>query len=200
MIITPGANQLLVLQTGITIGHKAAIYNVIGVTSSMFIHAVISGLGISLIIMQSPALYNGIKLLGAGYIVYLGANSLVNAYRLHERKMVTSNGVANATEPVCESSSKSLTKGFTTNVLNIQTSFVFLSIFPQYMNQHNSVWAQSLFLTLVFILLLLLWYSVLIALISKARLYLLKPEIQKWIKAITGSLLVGFGMRMLFRH
>lgn len=200
MIITPGANQLLVLQTGITIGYKAAIYNVIGVTSSMFIHAIISGLGISLIIMQSPALYNGIKLLGAGYIVYLGANSLVNAYRLHEKKLATSNGVANTTEPVCESQSRSFAKGFTTNVLNIQTSFVFLSVFPQYMNQHNSVWAQSLLLTVVFILLLILWYSLLIALISKARIYLLKPEVQKWIKIITGSLLVGFGMKMLFRQ
>jgi threonine/homoserine/homoserine lactone efflux protein len=200
MIITPGANQLLVLQTGITISLKAAIYNVIGVTSSMFIHAVISGLGISLIIIQSPTLYNGIKLLGAGYIVFLGVNSLMNAYRLHERKMAASNDVANAPEPVCESQTKSFAKGFTTNVLNIQTSFVFLSIFPQYMNQHSSVWAQSMFLTLVFILLLLLWYLVLITLISKARCYLLKPEVQKWIKAITGSLLVGFGMKMLFRH
>lgn len=57
MIITPGANQILVLQSGLVFGHKAAIYNVLGVASSMFIYASLSGLGISLIIMKSPSLY-----------------------------------------------------------------------------------------------------------------------------------------------
>ena len=86
MIVTPGANQVLVLQSGLVLGHKAAIYNVLGVASSMFIHASLSGLGLSLLIVQSPGIYSFIKLLGSGYIVYLASKSLYSAYCLYHQQ------------------------------------------------------------------------------------------------------------------
>lgn len=200
IIMIPGANQLLVLETGMTIGHKAAFLNFLGITSSMFIHGLFSGLGISLLIMHSPMLHSGIKVIGAGYIIYLGASSLLGAYRLHSMQGAEEQVESGDKSAVVESPKKSFAKGFTTNVLNIQTSFVFLSIFPQFMNQEQSLWVQSLFLTFVFVLLLIMWYSLLILVISRARLYLLKPEVQKWVKSATGSLLVASGIKMVLRN
>lgn len=198
MIITPGANQILVLQSGLVFGHKAAIYNVLGVASSMFIHASLSGLGISLIIMKSPSLYGLIKLLGAGYIVYLAITSLVSAYQLRN-KAADTNEMAVAPAQASEAGFKSFTKGFATNVLNIQTLFIFLSIFPQYMNEQHGLFIQSLFLTLIFVVLLLSWYTVIITLIFKVRHYLLQPRIQMRIKAVTGSLLLVMAIKMLLK-
>lgn len=198
MIITPGANQILVLQSGLVFGHKAAIYNVLGVASSMFIHASLSGLGISLIIMKSPSLYGLIKLLGAGYIVYLAFTSLVSAYHLRN-KAADGDELNIAPAQASEAISRSFTKGFTTNVLNIQTSFVFLSIFPQYMNQQHGLFIQSLFLTMIFVVLLLSWYTVIITLIFKVRHYLLQPRIQMKIKMVTGSLLLLMAIKMLLK-
>lgn len=196
MIITPGANQLLVLQSGIIIGHKAAAHNVLGVACSMFIHAILSGLGVSLLIMQSPGLHSFIKLLGAGYIVYLAAASLLSAHRLHKTPPVNGETELAPGLQTGETAVKSFTKGFTTNILNIHTSFIFLSIFPQYMNEQHGLFIQSLFLTIVFVLLLLSWYTLFIALISKVRHYLLQPKIQTGIKAVTGSLLLVLGVKM----
>jgi threonine/homoserine/homoserine lactone efflux protein len=194
MIITPGPNQVLVLQSGITIGPRAAALNVLGVASSMLIHASLSGLGISLLITQSPGLHGAVKLIGAGYIAYLGANSLVSANRL--RRAAAADEAAASRETDGESGLKSFAKGFTTNILNIQTSFIFLSIYPQYMNGHDSLFVQSLLLTAIFIGLLLCWYSLLITLIFKVRHYLLRARIQAGIKAVTGTLLVALGVKM----
>lgn len=196
MIISPGANQVLVLQSGMTIGHTAAIYNVLGVASSMFVHAFFSGVGISLIIMQSPDLHNLLKAAGAGYIVYLAIASLVSSYRLYNKSTANNEVAASVNRSTGESSFKSFSKGFTTNVLNIQTSFIFISIFPQYMNQQHSLFIQSLILTLVFIALLLSWYALLITLIFKARHYLLQPRVQVGMKAVTGLLLLIMGLKM----
>lgn len=199
MIVSPGANQVLVLQSGILLGPKAAILNVLGVASSMFVHASLSGLGISLIIMQSPALHTFIKTLGTGYIVYLAISSLVSAYHLYNTQLADNQSAATLASPSDETAIQSFTKGFTTNVLNVQTCFIFLSIFPQYMNEHHGLFLQSMFLTLVFILLLLSWYTVLISLIFKARAYLLKPKIQCGVKAITGLLLLIIGVKMALK-
>ncbi len=195
MIITPGPNQVLVLQSGITIGPRAAALNVIGVASSMLIHASLSGLGISLLITQSPSLHGAVKLIGAGYIAYLGVTSLVSANRLR-RAASAADAAAASREAAGENGLKSFAKGFTTNILNIQTSFIFLSIYPQYMNGHESLIVQSLLLTAVFIGLLLCWYALLIALIFKVRHYLLRARIQAGIKAVTGALLVALGVKM----
>lgn len=197
MIMSPGANQVLVLQSGIVLGPKAAILNVLGVASSMFVHASLSGLGISLLIMSSPSLHAFIKALGAGYIIYLAVASLVSAYRLYHSDSADSQNAATLANPPAETALQSFTKGFTTNVLNIQTSFIFLSIFPQYMNQQHGLFVQSMFLTIIFILLLLSWYALLISLIFKAREYLLQPKMQCRVKAITGTLLLFMGIKML---
>lgn len=195
MIITPGANQILVLQSAVIISPKAAIFNVLGIASSMFIHALLSGLGVSLIIMQSPGLYSFIKILGAGYIVYLAISSIISAYHLYQQSNVNNEAAASLNQSY-EGIIKSFSKGFTTNILNIHTSFIFLSIFPQYMNQDNNLFIQSLFLTLIFILLLLIWYTFLISFICKVRNHLLKPTTQMSIKAVTGTLLLIMGIKI----
>lgn len=196
MIISPGANQILVFQSGLVLGNKAAVYNVIGVASSMFIHAFLSGLGISLLIMNSPSLHSLIKLLGVGYLIYLGISSMLSAYQLHQRSTSNNGEIAKENGAPSETSLTSFMKGFSTNVLNIQTSFIFLSIFPQYMNFEHSLFTQSIFLTLIFVGLLLIWYVVLIFLISKVRHSLLQPNIQLKIKAVTGSLLLVMAIKM----
>lgn len=199
MIITPGVNQILVLQSGLNFGHQAAMYNVIGIASSMFVHTSLSGLGVSLVIMKSPALLGLFKVLGSGYLMYLAITSMVSAYRLRnvpEDRMDESDADNELIDGIRR---KSFTKGFTTNVLNIQTSFIFLSIFPQYMNLEHGLFQQSLFLTLVFIGLLLVWYSIIIALIFKVRHYLLDFTIQRRIKAFTGSLLLLMAIKMAVR-
>lgn len=196
MIISPGVNQVLVLQSGLSLGHKAAIYNVLGIASSMLVHTSFSGLGISLIIMKSPSLLTLFKVLGGGYLVYLAVTSIVSAYRLRSVSTVISD---EKNELTFETSRRSFAKGFTTNVLNIQTSLIFLSIFPQYMNIESNLLTQSLFLTLVFVSLLIMWYAMVIALIFKIRHYLLDSRVQLRIKAVTGLLLLIMAIKMLLK-
>ncbi len=199
MIITPGVNQILVLESGLSFGHKAATYNVLGIASSMFVHTSLSGLGISLLIMKSPTLLHLFKVLGAGYLIYLAMSSIISAYQLRNISADRREEIGAENEPVSESIRKSFMKGFTTNVLNIQTSLIFLSIFPQYMNLDHNLFIQSLFLTLIFIGLLLGWYAMIVALIFKIRHYLLEPQIQVRIKASTGFLLLVMALKMLLK-
>lgn len=199
MIITPGVNQILVLQSGLNFGHKAAMYNVVGIASSMFVHTSLSGLGISLIIMRSPSLLSLFKVLGSGYLMYLAITSIISAYQLQNAPADIVKEINVDNEPASEIRRKFFTKGFTTNVLNIQTSFIFLSIFPQYMNLDHGLFIQSLFLTLVFIGLLLGWYAIIIALIFRIRHYLLDLSVQRRIKNATGILLLVMSINMLLK-
>ena len=197
MIISPGPNQVLVIQSGIVLGPKAAALNVAGVASSMFLHASLAGLGISLLILKSPDLYASIQTIGAAYIIYLGVTSLVQAYRLYGRVQATSQTAATLSGREDETRLHSFAKGFTSNVFNIQTSFIFLAIYPQYMDPHHSLFVQSLMLTAILILMLLAWYALFISFIGRIRGRLLQPRTQSGAKRVTGSLLIILGFRLL---
>ncbi len=196
MLVTPGANQILVFQSGLNFGHKAAIYNVAGITASMFVHMMLSGLGVALVMLQSPSLLSLFKGLGCIYLMYLALSGMASARRTPLNALDQTDAVQKSGE---EKGRGFFAKGFTTNVLNIQTSLVFLSIFPQYMNQDQSLLSQSLFLTLIFIAMLVTWYSLLIALIFRIRRYLLDSEVQRMIKMATSSLLLVTAIVMLLK-
>lgn len=199
MIISPGANQVLVLQSGMTLGHQAAAYNVLGVASSMLLHALLAGLGVSVLIMQSPGLHGTLKVIGSAYILYLAIQSLRSAYYLRNQNCNEIAATSNILVAPKENISQSFKKGFVSNMLNAQTSFIFLSIFPQFMHPEHSLFLQSFFLTGIFIGLLLAWYTLLITLITTVRGHLLQPKVQLAIKTVTGSLLLAMGIRMLLR-
>ena len=103
MIITPGVNQILVLQSGLSFGPKAATYNVLGIASSMFVHTSLSGLGISLLIMKSPTLLTVFKVLGAGYLIYLAISSIISAYELRNLSAENKTEISEDHEPTSES-------------------------------------------------------------------------------------------------
>lgn len=165
----------------------------------MLLHALFAGLGVSVLIMQSPELHGSIKGIGSAYILYLAIQSLISAYRLRTQCPIATADTVGLPAQAKEQFSISFKKGFVSNMLNVQTSFIFLSIFPQYMNQQHSLFLQSFFLTGIFIGLLLSWYALVITLIAKVRQYLLHPKVQIAIKNITGSLLFTMGIRMFLR-
>ncbi|HMM20067.1 MAG TPA: LysE family translocator [Selenomonadales bacterium] len=198
MIISPGPNMVLVTQTASVNGSKAAAFNLFGLVSAVFLHALVSGLGLAVVVAQSAAVFSLIKLIGAGYIVYLGASSVYQAYRLH-RERLESGEPAAALELAEESPRSAYIKGFVTNILNVATAFVFLALFPQFIHPQASVLLQSLVLTLIFVAIQISWYSSLIFFISKLRSFILRSSVQKWIKATTGTMLVAMGVRIALR-
>ena len=194
MIVSPGANQVLVLQSGLVLGKRAAVCNVMGVAVSMFVYALLSGLGLMLLLRESPQLHNWIRWLGMAYLLFLALASLRSACLLQGQTLSPESG-EKGTAPT-ESLWYSFLKGFGSNILNVQAAFVFLSIFPQYMNDSYSLLMQVWVLTLIFVGLLLGWYACFIFLVSRLRERLLHPQIQCRIKAVTGFLLLVMAVKM----
>ena len=69
--LTPGANMMFCLGQGIKSGHKAGIAASLGITIGSFIHALAAGIGLAALITTIPILFEVIRWLGVGYLVYL---------------------------------------------------------------------------------------------------------------------------------
>jgi threonine/homoserine/homoserine lactone efflux protein len=70
--LLPGADMILVLQTGIRDGRSSALAAAAGLAVARAVHVALAGAGLAALLRSSPALYDTLRLLGAAWIAWLG--------------------------------------------------------------------------------------------------------------------------------
>ncbi|MEJ7673133.1 MAG: LysE family translocator [Chitinophagaceae bacterium] len=104
-------------------GNKAGIMSVLGIGTGSLIHTFFAAIGFSVIIAQSPVLFNVIKYAGAAYLFYIGL------------KMIFSrSSVIKLDEPGNEKYKKIYWQAVLTNVLNPKVALFFISFLPQFID------------------------------------------------------------------
>lgn len=95
IVISPGADFVLVLKNSLNHGRSAGIWTAIGISLAITIHITYSLLGISYLISQNEMLFNAIRYAGAAYLIYLGIKGIffltikpIYKVRLHQVKVV----------------------------------------------------------------------------------------------------------------
>ena len=116
-VISPGADFAMVTRSSYAQGRKAGLAAAIGIALGVQVHVLYTVLGIAVIISQSPALFLVMKVLGAGYLIYLGYKSLTNTTRIRL------DGLAHSEVSVASA----LRTGFLTNALNPKTMLFVIS-------------------------------------------------------------------------
>lgn len=69
--ITPGPNNILLTASGANFGFRRTLPHMLGISAGFLSLIVVSGLGVGAVILASPLLHQGLKLLGAAYLLWL---------------------------------------------------------------------------------------------------------------------------------
>ena len=187
--ISPGPDMIYTAARSLSQGSRAGVLSAIGIFCGCFFHIGAAVLGLSVIIAESATLFNIIKILGAGYLIYLGTRSI-----LSRQSSVELNDVQKS------SYQKIFMQGLITNVLNPKVALFFLSFLPQFIHPESPNFKQH-------ILFLGMWFAVqgtliliVVALLTGYFRQMLetKPGFWKWQERITGSILVILGIKLLF--
>jgi threonine/homoserine/homoserine lactone efflux protein len=123
--ITPGSDTMYILGRSISQGKKAGIVSVLGISTGSLIHTLFAGLGLSVVIAQSPLAFNIVKYLGAIYLFYLGARMLINTTK-------NDFNIQQLEEQL--DLKKIYYSGILTNVLNPKVALFFLAFLPQFVS------------------------------------------------------------------
>ncbi|WP_274426544.1 LysE family translocator [Chelativorans sp. YIM 93263] len=190
LVISPGPNGVLIAKTVPTSGKAAGFANIAGFFASFYIHGALSILGISLILVQSAQLFFIVKMLGASYLCYIGLKALWQAWK----------GVAAPAQTTPAKRRRTLARavveGFLTNALNPKVSMFYLAAFPQFIPMEANAMKWGFVMVTIHALANVVWFSSLVLLFALLKRLGSNGNVQRWLKAATGTVFLGFGLKL----
>lgn len=194
LTVLPGQDTILVLRNTAQGGLAAGVTTTFGICSGLFLHASLSALGLSAILATSTEAYSALKLIGAGYLVWLGLQSLREARRpAHD-----DSGDATLVSPRRRfSSATALRQGFLSNALNPKTAAFYMALLPQFTPSHDTVLRDSLILGGVHFVIAVLWLVLVATAFERSRSFFARPLAARAVHTLAGVSLIGFGIRLI---
>jgi len=139
--LVPGPDNIFVMTNSALRGWKIGFYTTIGLCTGLIGHTILVAIGVSVIFQTSALAFNGLKIVGACYLIYLGWLSLKS-----KELKIGSSGTDNVNRSY-------YITGIVMNLTNPKVALFFLVFLPQFVNPINgSVTTQIFSLGILFIL------------------------------------------------
>ncbi|WP_333005281.1 LysE family translocator [Vibrio coralliilyticus] len=184
IVISPGADFVLVLRNSVQQGRAAGVWTAIGISTAITVHIAYSILGIGYLISQNLFLFQCLKYLGAAYLIYLGIKGfLSSSHELEQQAGMESH----------QSQWRYALQGWLCNALNPKTMLFFVSIFSQVISPNGEEMALALFYGGYMILLHGLWFGLVAVLLTSPTLQTRLLKLKKRLEQACGIALVSFG-------
>jgi threonine/homoserine/homoserine lactone efflux protein len=165
LVLTPGPNMIYLVSRTLAQGRTAGLVSLLGVAAGFLCYLVGSAVGLTALFTVVPFLYDAVKLLGAGYLLWLAWQSV----RGGKPPLFT----PAALEP--DPPPKLFLMGLVTNLLNPKIAVLYVSLLPQFIDPaRGGVAGQGLVLGLV---------QISIALTVNCLIVLAAGAISRWLTA-----------------
>lgn len=134
LVLTPGPNMIYLVSRSITQGRLAGLVSLLGVAVGFVVYLGAAAAGIATVFTRVPAAYTALKLLGAGYLLYLAWQAVrPGGPALYSPKELPADGAG-----------RLFLMGLVTNLLNPKIAVLYVSLLPQFIDpDRGSVIVQS---------------------------------------------------------
>lgn len=189
MVLTPGPNMLYLVSRTVAQGRSAGLVSLLGVAVGFFGYLLATAAGLTALFALVPFLYDLLRLLGAGYLLWLAGQALWRG-----------GGLGFAARPLPPDPPRRLfLMGLVTNLLNPKIAMLYLSLLPQFIDPtRGPVVAQGLLLGLVQIAIAVSVNALIVLTAGRIAGWLgRRPgwlRVQRWVMA---SVLGGLAVRLL---
>jgi RhtB (resistance to homoserine/threonine) family protein len=196
LTVTPGLDTILVLRTAAVVGRRAGLAAVLGILLGCLVWAVASALGVTAILTASRLAFDALRIAGAIYLCWLGVRALWLARRRRTARAAMTAEPASPEGSGPSGAWAAFRTGLTTNLLNPKVGVFYLSVMPQFLPTGVDPLAGSLALGTIHVLEGLIWLSLVVVVVGRARGWLTRPAVKRRLEQVTGVVFLGFGMRL----
>jgi threonine/homoserine/homoserine lactone efflux protein len=194
LTLVPGIDTALVLRSSISKSRSFAFATALGINTGTMVWGIAAAVGVSALLAASELAYRTLTLAGAAYMVWLGASLLWKS----RGKATAAAGLEDVTGRALPG--RQLFRGWLTgtgtNLLNPKVGVFYIATIPQFIPAGTPPLLMGVLLAGVHCVLGLAWSTFLIYGVGLASRWLKEARSVKIIDRITGTVLVGFGLRL----
>jgi len=189
---SPGPAMALIFRRAALRGWQGAVPTVLGLELGLYLWALFAGAGFAALVAASEVAYLVLRIVGAAVLLVLGFRAFRAAWR--------GRGAAAAPEPALPPGGRRWWGPFGEGVLvqlaNPKAAVFMLAFYPQFVPSDGPVFATTALLGLLQVTLETGLYLALAAGVARAGGWFRRPRIRRRLEAVSGSVLVGLGLRI----
>ena len=186
IILVPGPDTLIVLRSIVRRGRAHGWATAAGTLTGLAVWAIVAAVGLAAVLRASETAYAVLRIAGACYLGYLGLQSLRSLVRKEARDETERTGIIGTGYPA----------GVITNLLNPKVGVFFVTFLPGFVPHGYPVGVTSLLFGALFVLLTFSYFVVLLTFAARLTAWMRTPRVRRRLDAVTGAVLIGFGVRL----
>ncbi|MCT8986831.1 LysE family translocator [Shewanella phaeophyticola] len=182
--ITPGMCMTLAMTLGMSVGVRKTLWMMLGELVGVALVAIAAVLGVASIMLNYPQVFDLLKWVGGGYLVYIG----INMWRAKGKMAVIDSAQVNTRR------ASLISQGFITAIANPKGWAFMISLLPPFINVDSPVGPQ------LGVLLGIIMITESVSMLAYAsggkslRLFLSRGDNIRWMNRIAGSLMMLVGV------
>ncbi len=184
IVLSPGPGSVFVAKTAGSRGARAGCTAMLGIVIGDTCLIILSLLGVSALFSAYPALFFVVRLVGAGYLIFLGLQSILTRPK--------------AKSPAQKDSMLPLHRALTITLLNPKAVFFFMAFFPVFIQSaEDGLIVPYATMTLLFMVISVSYLCIVSHVASKVGVAFQENHmVQSVARKVSGLLLVGFGVKI----
>lgn len=190
IVLLPGPDTLVVLRNLVRGGRRRAALTVAGVLCGLSVWVVAAALGMAALLHASEEAYLALRVVGAGYLLWLGVQTL-------RSRSVPDLVPDTAAELPAGGRGRGFGAGLATDLLNPKVGVFFVTFLPGFVPDGQPVGAASLAFGAIFVVETAAYFALLLFLAGRITGWLRDTTVRRWLDRATGTVLIGFGLRLV---
>ena len=196
VIVTPGPDTALTIRNTLTGGRAGGVFTAIGVSAGQATWALATSVGVAALLRASEPAFVAVKIVGAAYLVFLGAQALRAAFEFRAQDESAREITARRRQrPLV-----GLRQGLISNLGNPKMAVFFTSLLPQFVGGRGGSFFGLLVLGLVFSLMTLTWLTGYAFAVARVGDFVRRSRVRRAVEALTGTVLIALGLRLATEH
>jgi threonine/homoserine/homoserine lactone efflux protein len=190
---SPGPAMALILRRAALRGWRAAVPTVLGLELGLYCWALFAGAGFAALVAASEVAYLVLRVVGAGVLLVLGIRAFRAAWRARrDPESVIHPQPARGRRSWWDS----FGEGLVVQLANPKAAVFMIAFYPQFVPADGPVFTTTALLGLLQITVETVLYLTLAAGVARAGAWFRRPRIRRRLDAVSGTVLVGLGLRV----
>jgi threonine/homoserine/homoserine lactone efflux protein len=190
---SPGPAMALIFRRAALRGLRGAVPTVLGLELGLYVWALFAGAGFAALVAASEIAYVVLRVVGAVVLLYLG----IRAWRAAWRERRNPAPATGAPEVVPGRRWwGAFAEGVVVQLANPKAAVFMLAFYPQFVPADGPVFVTTAALGLLQITVETVLYLALAAVVARAGAWFRRPRIRARLEAVSGTVLVGLGLRV----